>query len=95
MVSLIYFVAIFGVPLTLFAIALALSSSWLSVLLPGPISTYMALMILLGVGVWLFLWIYLTCIGRIECGESDTDRAQGGEGRACLRSQRHTAQRSN
>jgi hypothetical protein len=77
MVSLI-FVAIFGVPLTLFAIALALSSRWLSILLPGAISTYMVLIILLGVGAWVFLWIYLACIGRIGCEGCDTDRVQGG-----------------
>lgn len=70
-------VATFGIPLTLFASALALSSRWLSILLPGAISTYMVLMILLGVGAGLFLRIYLAFIGRIEAGGSDSDRAQG------------------
>jgi hypothetical protein len=75
----IMLVAIFGIPLTLFAIVLALASRWLSVLLPGTISTYMVLMLLLAVGAWLSLWVCLVCIGRIESRRGDTARAQGGE----------------
>jgi hypothetical protein len=67
------------VSLTLFAIALALSLRWLSILLPGPVSTYIVLMILLGVGTWLLMWIYLACIDRIESEECETYRAEGGE----------------
>ena len=66
--SSLIFVATFGIPLTLFAIALALGSSWLSLLLPGAISTYIVLMLLLSAGAWLLLWVYLAIIARMKRG---------------------------
>ena len=64
-VSLI-FAAILGVWLVLFEIAVVFARRWLSLLLPGPTSIYIAVMVFLSVAAWLLTWAYVVRINRIE-----------------------------
>ena len=73
-VSLI-FAAILGVCLVLFAISLVFARRWLSLLLPGPTSMYIAVMVLLAVVAWLLTWIYVVRINRIERDGCDDHRS--------------------
>lgn len=73
-VSLI-FAAILGVLLVLFEIALVFARRSLSLLLPGPTSIYIAVMVFLTVAAWLLTWIYVVRINRIERDGRDEHRS--------------------
>lgn len=67
----LFFAAILGMSLALFAITLMFSRKWLSTFRPGGISIYVALLVSLSVGAWLLTWIYMVLIHRIERARRD------------------------